>query len=197
MKRGFEVARKIADGAVVLDENGKEVLWGSEEELMPEYSTKCAAGADFKCAEEIRIESFWKKLFRNLILKNKPCSTESEMIPAAYSEKAIKALYPSIIHTGIKAFMQEDEVLYIFSRSSTPRKKGLIVANSVGVIDADYYGCEETDGEICLIVYNILPWDVVIHKGERIAQGVFHKFLRAENAKVGGKRTGGQGSTDK
>lgn len=151
-------------------ENGKAVdVWKNAR--IPEYSTRNSAGADFFCAEEVTIPSIWKMVFKNIIVK------------------------PTMVHTGIKAHMPEDEVLYIMNRSGGP-KKGLILANNIGVIDADYYGCEENDGEIMFAFYNFFPFDITIQVGDKIGQGVFHKKLRAENAiQSNNERTGGFNST--
>lgn len=53
-----------------------------------------------------------------------------------------------LVPTGVKAYMQAGEVLYLFDRSSNPRKKGLVLINSVGVIDGDYYGNPANEGHI-------------------------------------------------
>ena len=104
---------------------------------------------------------------------------------------------PTLISTGIKAYMQEDEVLYLYNRSSNPKKKGLILANSVGVVDADYYGNPDNDGHIMFAFLNTRSEDVLIKKGEAIGQGVFSKYLTVDNDQAGGERTGGFGSTSK
>lgn len=104
---------------------------------------------------------------------------------------------PTLVKTGIKAYMKEDEVLYIFNRSSNPKKKKLILANSVGVIDGDYYSNEDNDGHIMFAYYNVSNEDVVIKKGEAIGQGVFQKFLKVdEEEEIQNERKGGFGSTD-
>lgn len=104
---------------------------------------------------------------------------------------------PTLVKTGIKAYMKEDEVLYIFNRSSNPKKKKLILANSVGVIDGDYYSNEDNDGHIMFAYYNVSDEDVTIKKGEAIGQGVFQKFLKVdEEEEIQNERKGGFGSTD-
>lgn len=104
---------------------------------------------------------------------------------------------PTLVKTGIKAYMKEDEVLYIFNRSSNPKKKKLILANSVGVIDGDYYSNEDNDGHIMFAYYNVSNEDVVIKKGEAIGQGVFQKFLKVDDEEeIQNERKGGFGSTD-
>ena len=107
-------------------------------------------------------------------------------------ENAIK---PTLIKTGIKAYMQEDEVLYIYNRSSNPMKKGLVMANSVGIIDSDYYENPDNDGHIMFAFYNFYPFDITIKKGDKIGQGIFGKFLTVDNDSTEGERTGGFGST--
>jgi dUTP pyrophosphatase len=101
-----------------------------------------------------------------------------------------------LVKTGIKAYMQKDEVLYLYNRSSNPKKKGLVVMNGVGVIDADYYGNKDNDGEICFMLMNVNGSSTVfIEPGDRIGQGVFHKFLLADGDNASGTREGGFGST--
>ena len=101
------------------------------------------------------------------------------------------------IPTDVKAYMQEDEVLILANRSSNPKKKGLILSNSIGVVDADYYGNQDNDGHIMFAFYNIKEEDITIKKGECIGQGIFQKFLKVDNDNVQGERTGGFGSTNK
>ena len=99
------------------------------------------------------------------------------------------------VKTGVKAKMQQDEVLLLYNRSSNPKKKGLTMANSVGVIDADYYNNTDNEGEIAFAFRNITDKPVTIEVGEKLGQGVFTKFLSVENDNVQGERTGGFGST--
>lgn len=186
--RSFEFARKIENGEVVLDKAFPDAQ-------LPEYQTKLAAGADFFCAEEVVIPSLWKVLSKQLI-----CAITGRRtgLVDVNSDTDGKKFKPILVHTGIKASMEEDEVLYLYNRSSNP-KRGLVLANSVGVVDADYYNNQSNDGEIMFAFYNFMPFDVTIKIGDRIGQGVFQKFLRPE---VGLKikevdRTGGHGSTDK
>ena len=109
----------------------------------------------------------------------------------------IRNYKPTLVHTGIKAYMLDDEVLELYNRSSNPSKLGIVLANGVGVVDSDYYSCEDNDGEIMFAFYNFFPCDVVIKKGERIGQGVFKKFLRPDKAVVDNSvRVGGFGSTE-
>lgn len=108
-----------------------------------------------------------------------------------------KNIVPVLVPTGIKAYMEDDEVLFLYNRSSNPKKKGLILANSVGVIDKDYYGNLDNDGHIMFAFYNNKNEDIIIKKGEAIGQGVFTKYLVTDDDISEGKRLGGFGSTDK
>ena len=153
------------------------------EAQLPEYATEHSAGADFFCAEEVVIPSLWKQLFclkANLNSDNK------------------KLFQPTLVHTGIKASMETDEVLELYNRSSNPKKLGLVLANSVGVVDADYYSNPDNDGEIMFAFYNFMPFDVTLKVGDKVGQGVFKKFLRpTEGLNIKSvKREGGFGSTD-
>ncbi len=134
---------------------------------MPVRKTKYSAGYDIEAAEDIVIPSFKK------------------------GDK------PTLVKTGLKAYMQDDEVLFLYNRSSNPKKKGLILANSVGVVDKDYYGNPDNDGHIMFAFYNIKEEDIEIKKGEAIGQAVFQKYLVTDDDSAEGVRTGGFGSTNK
>jgi len=100
-----------------------------------------------------------------------------------------------LIPMGIKAYMQPDEVLFIHVRSSIGNKKGLILANCTGIIDSDYYGNAENDGEIFVNLRNLSGVFQTISPGDRIAQAVFSKYLIADGDDETTERKGGIGST--
>ena len=104
---------------------------------------------------------------------------------------------PTLIHTGLKAYCQDDEWYMLANRSSNPGKKKLVLANGIGIIDADYYCNTDNDGEFLFAYYNIGTEDLQIKKGEIIGQVVFQKFLVVDNDNASGERTGGFGSTGK
>lgn len=100
--------------------------------------------------------------------------------------------------TGLKAYMNDDEVLFIYPRSSLAKKRGLMLSNNVGVVDADYYNNIDNDGHIMISLFNFTNENVVLLKGERVAQGIFQKYLKATNEEqVTNNRKGGFGSTNK
>ena len=101
------------------------------------------------------------------------------------------------IPTGIKSYMQEDEVLFIVIRSSLGFKKNIILANQMGVIDSDYYNNESNEGHIYIPIKNVSNETLTIKKSEAFAQGIFTKFLISDNEdEVLAKRIGGFGSTN-
>ena len=106
-------------------------------------------------------------------------------------------LKPTLIPTGLKAYMLDDEVLMILPRSSGPKKQGIVFPHSMGVIDSDYYGNIDNDGHIFVQCINIKDTDVEIKKGDKIAQAYFQKFLITDDDDATGERIGGFGSTNK
>lgn len=102
-----------------------------------------------------------------------------------------------LVWSDVKAHMGRCEVLMMYVRSSIGIKKGLMLSNTTGVIDSDYYSNESNDGNIGIALYNYSNLPVELKKGERICQGVFVNFLEADNGNTDQKRGGGIGSTNK
>ena len=100
-----------------------------------------------------------------------------------------------LIWTDIKAYMLDDEVLEIYPRSSVGIKKSIQLANTVGIIDSDYFGNRYNDGNIGICLYNRSEVLQIIEAGERFAQGVFKKYLVADDDNTTSSRQGGIGST--
>lgn len=102
-----------------------------------------------------------------------------------------------LIPTGLKVTMPEDEALFIFPRSSLGFKKHINLANSIGVIDADYYNNADNEGHIQVPLHNFGNEVQEFKKGERIVQGIFIKYEKAIEQKVTSSRKGGFGSSNK
>jgi dUTP pyrophosphatase len=101
----------------------------------------------------------------------------------------------TLVPTGLVVEVPPGTFLGIFARSSTPLKRGLMVANGVGIVDGDYCG---PDDEVKIEVYNFTPRAVHVKAGDRIAQGVLIPMVRAEWEEVQELRKdsrGGFGST--
>ena len=103
---------------------------------------------------------------------------------------------PTLIPTGLKAYCQDDEWYMLVNRSSGP-KKGFVMANSIGVIDADYYGNESNDGHFYFQYFNFQDHDIQVKKGDIIGQVIVQKYLTVDDDNAQGERLGGFGSTDK
>ncbi len=102
------------------------------------------------------------------------------------------------IYTGIKVLLEDDEFLMVVIRSSKGRKEGLVLANQIGIIDADYYNNSDNDGHIIIAIRNVSGEERIIKKGDRIAQGIIQKFFITSDDKViSEERKGGFGSTGK
>ena len=100
--------------------------------------------------------------------------------------------------TGLKVSMNEDEVLYVYSRSSYAYKYNVCLMNNVGVIDSDYYNNPDNEGHFQIRLVNLGDKDFEVNIGDRIAQGVFMKYLTVDDEEeIDGERKGGIGSTGK
>ena len=170
--RSFEFAREMVDGKPFVENN--EEVKAYENAQLPEYQTRLSAGADFFAAENTVIPSIWKNIPRLFSI----AGPFVNYISLSENDNNKKLFAPTFVHTGIKSQMEDDEVLYLYNRSSNPKKMGLILANSVGVIDSDYYNNPDNDGDIMFAFYNIFPWDITVKAGDRIGQGIFAKYLR-------------------
>ena len=101
-----------------------------------------------------------------------------------------------MIPTGLKVKLPGDEALFVFPRSSLGIKKQLMMSNSVGVIDADYYNNANNEGHIMVPLYNFGNSTVTIDKGERVAQGIFMEYRKtADDDAKDIERIGGFGSS--
>ena len=148
---------------------GFEIAKGFENQgiNLPIRKTKYSAAYDIESAEDITIPSFKS------------------------------GMKPTLIKTGLKAYMLPDEVLMIYPRSSGPKKQGILFPHSTGIVDQDYYENPSNDGHIFIQCINIKDEDVQIKKGEAIAQAMFQKYLIIDNDNAEGERVGGFGSTNK
>lgn len=152
--------------------------WEGKDIQLPKRSTEFSAGYDIEAAEDTVVPSIWKMAMRNLL----------------NGESIMK---PTMVPTGVKVYMEDDEVLEVYPRSSNAIKKYLTMPNSVGVIDSDYVDNPANDGAIGVPLWNFGLNDLTIAKHERIAQGIFVKFLKVDDDDKASKasRLSGFGST--
>lgn len=193
IKAGFEKISKYKD-----DEGVK----------LPTRKTKCSAGYDMYVAEDTVVPSwssmieadFANELAKDLgtyygsfedFVKSLPYSLETtETLVKKYNKKT------TLVPMGVKAFMPNDWYLQLSMRSSMPHKHWLMIANAPGIIDADYYNNPDNEGHIYFQVINMLPFDIILKKGDCIGQGIFLQYGTCENDTADGDRLGGFGSTD-
>ena len=115
--------------------------------------------------------------------------------PYAFEIKPKETVY---ITTDVKIAMEEDEVMFLFVRSSIGIKRRLMLATSVSVIDSTYYSNPENDGNLIVVLTNMGEETQSFKQHERIVQGVFCKYLTVDNdAPLNAQRTGGIGSSGK
>ena len=128
-------------------------------------------------------------------------AAEDTIVPSAIKSainvfmKKEEKILPTLVPTGIKAYFEDDEVLILANKSSFP-KKGLVMANGIGITESDYYNNPTNEGELFFQYYNIFPFDITIKKGDTVGQAYFQKFLKADDDNFSDvERTGGFGST--
>lgn len=133
---------------------------------MPIRKTRKSAGYDIECIEDVEIP------------------------PYKIGDK------PFLVPTGLKVCMEDDEYLMLVNRSSNPKKKNLVIPNSMGIIDADYYNNEDNEGHFMFAFYNLSNEAVKIEKGYALGQGIFCKYGKTDDDIATGERKGGFGSTN-
>lgn len=178
---------------------------------MPSRKTAQSAGYDFVVAEDTLIRSY-SDLYTAMNLKrgidlgdlfgsffdpkkenefNKPMTLDN--VGAITKELKTK---PSLVSTGMKCQLEPGQYLELSVRSSCPLKYWLVLANGVGIIDADYYNNPDNEGEIFFQLINLSPYDIQLKKGDTIGQGIIKTYGVVEDDAAAGERTGGFGSTD-
>ena len=160
---------------------------------LPVRKTKNSAGYDFEVAEDICIPTWTSQLMalaKATPQRKEPYSLE-EMAALTKQTKA----KPTLVSTGVKCHLEEGYYLELSVRSSTPLKYWIVLANSVGIIDADYCDNPDNEGEIFFQVINMSPFDIYLKKGDIIGQGIIKRYEVTDNDKAIGERQGGFGST--
>ena len=160
---------------------------------MPVRKTAQSAGYDFVVAEDIIIPPYSELVEK--MNAYRPLITPG-LEEAAAAIKAANAKV-TLVSTGMKCKLDPGTYLELSVRSSCPLKHWLILGNSVGIIDADYYNNPDNEGEIFFQIINLAPFPIKLKRGDAIGQGIIKPYLTVEGDNATGKRTGGFGSTDK
>ena len=169
---------------------------------IPVRSTKGSAGYDFEAAADIVIPSYYK--LQNTLAEafiKQGNSPDGEYWPSYNLDEMKKIVKenkagPTLVPTGIKCKLDPGTYLELSVRSSSPLKYWLVLANGVGIIDADYYNNPDNEGEIFFQLINLSICDLQIHKGDRLGQGIIKPYLTTDDDAACGQRTGGFGSTN-
>ena len=192
----FEVVSKYADAGLPL----------------PVRATANSAGYDFVVAKDTVLKPYEDHMRELLLLRDVSLDQILENLiesakgtavtqPLTLSEVAnLTGKYknkPTLVSTGMKCQLDAGTYLELSVRSSTPFKHWIVLANGVGIIDADYYNNPDNEGEIFFQLINLSPFDIVLKKGEKIGQGIIKNYLTTDDDDATGDRLGGFGSTSK
>lgn len=175
--------------------------------VLPIRQTGQAAGYDFQVAEDTVIPPYttlYDEIYANAVYENyitKSLLGWDYIEPVTLEEIAnlVKSTdsRPTLVPTGIKCQLDPGTYLELSVRSSCPLKHWLILANGVGIIDADYYNNPSNEGHIFFQMINLSPLPIILKKGDAIGQGIIKPYLVTKDDVASGERTGGFGSTDK
>ena len=164
---------------------------------MPARKTMYSAGYDFVVAEDIIIPCY-EDIFDEFLGSDESDEMDfNDPVTLDQLSKINKKYHakPSLVSTGVKCKLNNDQYLQLSVRSSCPLKNWLILANGVGIIDADYYNNPDNEGEIFFQIINLSPLPIYLKRGDRIGQGIIMTYDRTDDDEVTDVRAGGMGST--
>lgn len=169
---------------------------------LPVRKTAKAAGYDFVVAEPITIPPYhinWDNIVKQT-MEQGDCSEDFDKYHMTLAQlgditKASKAK-PTLVSTGMKAYLDEGKYLELSVRSSCPLKYWLVLANGVGIIDGDYVDNPDNEGEIFFQLINLSPFPIDLFPGDIIGQGIIKDYYTTDNDSASAVRTGGFGSTN-
>ena len=170
----------------------KVTKYKNEDIAMPVRKTVKAAGYDMVAAEDTLVPPYSALMEE---LKGEVTDDVYTLDDLAAITKKFK-VKPTLVPTGMKCKLDPGTYLELSVRSSCPLKYWLIMANSVGIIDGDYYNNSDNEGHIYFQMINLSPVPIIIKKGEAIGQGIIKPYLKVEGDNATGLREGGFGSTD-
>ncbi len=154
--------------------------------------------------EKISFEQFVKDvkddrmLYDSMELPKRSTKTSAGYDIRSVEAGIVKPGEAKAFKTGLKVCMNPDEVLYLYSRSGHGYKYNVCLMNSVGVIDSDFYNNPDNEGHFQVKLLNLGENDFEVKVGDKIAQGVFMKYLTVDDEEeIKSKRKSGLGSTGK
>lgn len=147
-------------------------------------------------SDDEKIKSEIENIYKDLILPKRATIGSAGYDFKSPVDFTLKPKETIKMPTGIRCKMDEDVVLMIYPRSSLGFKYRLILDNTVGIIDSDYYN-SDNEGHIFIKFTNLGDKILEIKKGDGIAQGIFLPYFITTDDEVSNKRNGGIGSTDR
>lgn len=160
---------------------------------LPKRKTKYSAGYDFEVAEDTVIQPM--SVLQEKIAETIEPGWVMSLDDIAARTKQQKAK-PTLVPTGVKCHLDPNTYLQLSVRSSCPLKYWLVLANGVGIIDADYCDNPDNEGEIFFQIINLGPAPIILRKGDVIGQGIIQEYKFTDDDFAEGLRQGGFGSTD-
>lgn len=190
----FEPVSRFADAGLVL----------------PVRKTDGSAGYDFEVAEDVILypyDALREEIIHNYLHNDMNLYLNGEiklhdvmgnLEPFTLDKVAemTKGYRPTLVSTGMKCQLDPGTYLELSVRSSCPLKYWLIMGNSVGIIDSDYYNNPDNEGEIFFQIINLFPFPIQLKRGDTIGQGIIKRYETTDDDRAGGPRMGGFGSTD-
>lgn len=176
-----------------------------ENDLLPKRKTVESAGYDFIVAEDTIIFPYhyhFSNLSQGIFTEMLSKKLEEKYLErpmtlnevAAFTKETLSK--PTLVPTGVKVKLDPGTYLELSVRSSCPLKYWLVMANSVGIIDGDYYNNPDNEGHIFFQLINFSPVPIILKKGDCIGQGIIKPYLKTEDDNTVDLREGGFGSTD-
>lgn len=152
--------------------------------------------------EKISYQQFCKdckediEMYQNYMLPERKTTYSAGYDFTILEDITIEPNESKLLPTGIKANMEESDVLFLVIRSSIAIKKQIQLTNQIGVVDSDYYNNPKNEGHIFISITNTSNYSVTLSKGEAYVQGIFVNYLTANEEIVPKQmRVDGIGST--
>lgn len=133
--------------------------------------------------EKISYQQFCKdckedlEMYQNYMLPERKTTYSAGYDFTLLEDITIEANESKLLPTGIKASMEENDVLFLVIRSSIAIKKQIQLTNQIGVIDRDYYNNPKNEGHILISITNTSNHSITLSKGEAYVQGIFVNYL--------------------
>lgn len=171
---------------------------------MPVRKTAQSAGYDMAVAEDAVVPPYKDLMLaadeerwnRNRVFSIDEVAVFNKCFHSQLPDGSFVPIKPTLVSTGVKCQLDKGYYLELSVRSSSPLKYWLVLANGIGIIDADYYQNPDNEGEIYFQLINLSPYPIQLKKGDIIGQGIIKKYYTLEDDSASGERMGGFGSTE-